>query len=149
MAGQKSNQSSKSEGRAAGSEKKGAARAARKKNRKVQHGIAHIQASFNNTLITMSDPQGNALAQASAGSEGFKGSRKSTPFAAQVAAEKVGKITKESFGMLSIAVYINGPGPGRESVIKTFIALGYKITEIRDVTGIPHNGPRPPKKRRV
>jgi len=121
----------------------------RKKTRKVPHGIAHVQASFNNTLVTITDPQGNALGQASSGSEGFKGSRKSTPFAAQIAAEKVGKVAKENFAMLSIAVYINGPGPGRESVIKSFIALGFKITEIRDVTGIPHNGPRPPKKRRI
>jgi small subunit ribosomal protein S11 len=132
------------------SKKKVASRGgARKKTRKVPHGIAHVQASFNNTLVTITDPQGNALAQASAGSEGFKGSRKSTPFAAQIAAEKVGKISKENFAMISIAVYINGPGPGRESVIKSFIALGFKITEIRDVTGIPHNGPRPPKKRRI
>ena len=132
------------------SKKKVASRGAvRKKTRKVPHGIAHVQASFNNTLVTVTDPQGNALGQASSGSEGFKGSRKSTPFAAQIAAEKVGKVAKENFAMISIAVYINGPGPGRESVIKSFIALGFKITEIRDVTGIPHNGPRPPKKRRI
>ena len=131
------------------SKKKVASRTARKKTRKVPHGIAYVQASFNNTLITITDPQGNALSQASAGSEGFKGSRKSTPFAAQVAAEKVGKISKDNFAMLSVAVYVNGPGPGREAVIKSFIAVGFKITEIRDVTGIPHNGPRPPKKRRI
>jgi small subunit ribosomal protein S11 len=131
------------------SKKKVISRTLRKKTRKVAHGIAHVQASFNNTVITITDPQGNALAWATAGSEGFKGSRKSTPFAAQVAAEKVGKITKENFTMISVAVYVNGPGPGREAVIKSFIAVGFKITEIRDVTGIPFNGPRPPKKRRI
>jgi small subunit ribosomal protein S11 len=131
------------------SKKKVASRTARKKVRKVPNGVVHVQASFNNTLITVADPQGKVLAQASAGSEGFKGSRKSTPFAAQVAAEKVGKASKELFGMVSIIVRVKGPGPGRESVIKTFIALGFKIILIQDVTGIPHNGPRPPKKRRI
>jgi small subunit ribosomal protein S11 len=126
-----------------------ASRAAKKKTRKVQYGIVHIQASFNNTLITVTDTQGNALSQASSGSEGFKGSRKSTPFAAQVATEKVCKIVKENFGIISVAVYVKGPGPGREGVLKTIVAMGIKITEIRDDTGIPHNGPRPPKKRRV
>lgn len=120
----------------------------RKKARKVPHGIAHIQASFNNTLVTITDPQGNALGQASAGSEGFKGSRKSTPFAAQIAAEKVGKAVKEGCGMMTIEIYIKGPGPGRESTIK-ILATIFKLTGIRDVTGIPHNGPRPPKKRRI
>lgn len=124
-------------------------RAAKKKTRKVQHGVVHVLASFNNTLITITDSQGNTLAQASSGSEGFKGSRKSTPFAAQVATEKVCKIAKENFGIISVAVQVRGPGPGREGVLKTVVLMGIKITEIRDETGIPHNGPRPPKKRRV
>lgn len=121
----------------------------KRKARKVPQGIAHVQASYNNTLITMTDLQGNGLGQASAGSEGFSGSRKSTPFAAQVAAEKLGRNVKETYGMISVVVYIKGPGPGREAVIKAFIAAGLKVTEIRDATGIPHNGPRDPKKRRV
>lgn len=136
-------------GKAEDSKKKAVSRGGvRKKARKVPHGIVHVQASFNNTLVTITDPQGNALGQASSGSEGFKGSRKSTPFAAQIAAEKIGKAVKENCAMLSVAVYVNGPGPGREAVIKIMAAL-FKITEIRDVTGIPHNGPRPPKKRRI
>jgi small subunit ribosomal protein S11 len=121
----------------------------KRKARKVPQGIAHVQASYNNTLITMTDLQGNGLGQASSGSEGFSGSRKSTPFAAQVAAEKLGRNVKEIYGLVSIVVYIKGPGPGREAVIKAFIAAGLKVSEIRDVTGIPHNGPRDPKKRRV
>lgn len=122
---------------------------ARKKVKKVvTDGIAHIHASFNNTIITITDRQGNALCWATAGGSGFRGSRKSTPFAAQVAAERVGNDAKE-FGMKSLDVHVNGPGPGRESTIRAFIALGYKITQLKDVTSIPHNGCRPPKKRRV
>jgi len=127
---------------------KKAPRGSKKKSRRVQHGIAHVRSSFNNTIITISDLQGNALASKSAGAD-FKGSRKSTPFAAQVAAETVGKLVQENHGMELLAIQIKGPGPGRESVIKVFMGLGFKITEISDKTGIPHNGPRPPKKRRI
>ena len=126
----------------------GRARGKRSK-RSVPEGIAHIHASFNNTIITFTDKQGNKLCESSAGKMGFKGSRKSTPFAAQVAAESVGKIAKDDFGMKVITVLVKGPGPGRESSVRAFIALGYKILEIVDATGIPHNGCRPPKKRRV
>jgi len=123
---------------------------ARKKNRGTfSEGIAHIHASFNNTIITISDRQGNALAWATSGGSGFRGSRKSTPFAAQVAAEKAGTVARDDFGMRTLIVFIKGPGPGRESSVRALIALGFKITEISDVTGIPHNGCRPAKKRRV
>jgi small subunit ribosomal protein S11 len=120
----------------------------KKKSKRVQHGIAHVRSSFNNTIVTITDLQGNALASKSAGAD-FKGSRKSTPFAAQVAAEAVGKLVQENHGMELLAIQIKGPGPGRESVIKVFMGLGFKITEISDKTGIPHNGPRPAKKRRI
>ncbi len=116
--------------------------------RKVHDGRVSIQATFNNTLITVSDMQGNVLSQSSAGACGFKGSRKSTPYAAQVAGETVGKVAKD-MGMMSVEVYVKGPGPGRESAIRAFISLGFKITKIVDATGIPHNGTRPPKERRV
>lgn len=122
---------------------------ARKRIKKdVSDGIAHIHASFNNTIITITDRKGNTLAWATAGGAGFRGSRKSTPFAAQVAAEKAGGTVKE-FGMKNMDVYIKGPGPGRESAIRSLNNLGFKITNIIDVTPIPHNGCRPPKKRRV
>lgn len=122
---------------------------ARKRIKKdVSDGIAHIHASFNNTIITITDRKGNTLAWATAGGAGFRGSRKSTPFAAQVAAEKAGSTVKE-FGMKNMDVYIKGPGPGRESAIRSLNNLGFKITNIIDVTPIPHNGCRPPKKRRV
>ncbi len=114
----------------------------------VVDGIAHIHASFNNTIITISDRQGNVLSWATSGGAGFRGSRKSTPFAAQVASEAAGK-TALDFGMKNIEVRIKGPGPGRESSVRALNALGYKITNIIDVTPIPHNGCRPPKKRRV
>ena len=117
-----------------------------KKN--VVDGIAHIHASFNNTIITITDRQGNALAWATAGGSGFRGSRKSTPFAAQVAAERVGNVIKE-FGVKNLEVNVKGPGPGRESAVRALNASGFKITNIMDVTPIPHNGCRPPKKRRV
>jgi small subunit ribosomal protein S11 len=110
--------------------------------------MAHIHASFNNTIVTLSDRQGNALAWATAGGSGFRGSRKSTPFAAQVAAERAGEAAKE-YGLKNIEVFVKGPGPGRESAIRALNAVGYKITNITDVTPIPHNGCRPPKKRRV
>jgi len=122
---------------------------AKKKVKKVVvDGIAHIHASFNNTIITLSDRQGNVLSWATSGGAGFRGSRKSTPFAAQVASEAAGRTALE-FGLKNLEVRIKGPGPGRESSVRALNALGYKITNIVDVTPIPHNGCRPPKKRRV
>lgn len=117
-----------------------------KKN--VVDGVAHIHASFNNTIVTITDRQGNTLAWATSGGSGFRGSRKSTPFAAQVAAERVGNVIKE-FGVKNLEVNVKGPGPGRESAVRALNASGFKITNIMDVTPIPHNGCRPPKKRRV
>jgi small subunit ribosomal protein S11 len=114
----------------------------------VVDGIAHVHASFNNTIITLSDRQGNVLSWATSGGAGFRGSRKSTPFAAQVAAEAAGKAALD-FGLKNLEVRVKGPGPGRESSVRALNALGYKITNIIDVTPIPHNGCRPPKKRRV
>jgi small subunit ribosomal protein S11 len=125
------------------------AQRARKKGKKnVAEGIAHVHASFNNTIITITDRQGNALSWATSGSSGFKGSRKSTPFAAQVAAEAAGKAAQE-YGVKNLEVRIKGPGPGRESAVRSLNAIGYKITSISDVTPVPHNGCRPPKRRRV
>jgi small subunit ribosomal protein S11 len=122
---------------------------AKKKVKKVVvDGIAHVHASFNNTIITLSDRQGNVLSWATSGGAGFRGSRKSTPFAAQVAAEAAGR-TALDFGLKNLEVRVKGPGPGRESSVRALNALGYKITNIIDVTPIPHNGCRPPKKRRV
>ena len=124
-------------------------RTGKKKERKnIPVGIAHIQATFNNTIITFTDTRGNAVSWGSAGQAGFKGSRKSTPFAAQVAADRAGKAAQE-FGLKNIEVFVKGPGPGRESAIRALNAAGFKITNITDVTPIPHNGCRPPKKRRV
>ncbi|MDW8479933.1 MAG: 30S ribosomal protein S11 [Xanthomonadales bacterium] len=120
----------------------------KKVKRMVSDAIAHIQASFNNTVVTITDRQGNALAWATAGSSGFRGSRKSTPFAAQVAADKAGRAALE-FGVKNLEVRIKGPGPGRESAVRSLHALGYRVTNIIDVTPIPHNGCRPPKRRRV
>ncbi len=111
-------------------------------------GIAHIHASFNNTIITITDRQGNALSWATAGGCGFRGSRKSTPFAAQIAAERAGKAAQD-FGVQNLEVRVCGPGPGRESAVRSLNSIGFKITNIEDVTPIPHNGCRPPKKRRV
>lgn len=125
-----------------------ATRARKRVKKEVSDGIAHIHASFNNTIITITDRKGNALAWATAGGSGFRGSRKSTPFAAQVAAEKAGSTAKE-YGMKHLDVLIKGPGPGRESAVRSLNNLGFKITNITDVTPIPHNGCRPPKKRRV
>lgn len=122
---------------------------AKKKVKKVVvDGIAHVHASFNNTIITLSDRQGNVLSWATSGGAGFRGSRKSTPFAAQVAAEAAGRTALE-YGLKNLEVRVKGPGPGRESSVRALNALGYKITNIIDVTPIPHNGCRPPKKRRV
>ena len=116
--------------------------------RSVAEGVAHIHASCNNTIVTITDRQGNALAWATAGGQGFRGSRKSTPFAAQVAAEVAGKAAQE-YGVKNVDVLVKGPGPGRESAVRALGALGYKINSISDITPIPHNGTRPPKKRRV
>jgi small subunit ribosomal protein S11 len=121
----------------------------RKKVKKtVVDGVAHIHASFNNTIVTITDRQGNTLSWATSGGSGFRGSRKSTPFAAQIASQKAGEVAKE-FGMQNLDVVIKGPGPGRESAVRALNSLGFKITNITDVTPIPHNGCRPPKKRRV
>jgi len=120
----------------------------KKVKKTVVDGIAHVHASFNNTIITITDRQGNALSWATSGGAGFRGSRKSTPFAAQVAAETAGR-TALDYGLKNLEVRVKGPGPGRESSVRALNALGYKITNITDVTPIPHNGCRPPKKRRV
>ena len=123
-------------------------RSKKKIRKNVSDAIAHIHASFNNTIITITDRQGNALCWATSGGAGFKGSRKSTPFAAQVAAESAGKVAVEC-GVKNIEVRIKGPGPGRESTVRALNALGIRITQISDVTPVPHNGCRPPKKRRI
>ncbi len=125
-----------------------AAKKPKKARKNVLDGIAHIHASFNNTIITITDRQGSARAWASSGGQGFKGSRKSTPFAAQVAAEKAGNAAQEH-GLKNVEVRVGGPGPGRESAVRALNGCGLKITSIEDVTPIPHNGCRPPKKRRV
>ncbi len=127
---------------------KTASRTRKKVKKNVTDGIAHVHASFNNTIITITDRQGNVLAWATSGGSGFRGSRKSTPFAAQIAAEKVGNLVKE-FGVKNLDVRVKGPGPGRESAVRSLNARGFKITSITDVTPIPHNGCRPPKRRRV
>ncbi|TPE49991.1 30S ribosomal protein S11 [Maribrevibacterium harenarium] len=128
---------------------KPATRNTKKKVKKtVVDGVAHVHASFNNTIVTITDRQGNALSWATAGGSGFRGSRKSTPFAAQVAAERAGTAAQE-FGLKNVDVMIKGPGPGRESAVRALNALGLRINNITDVTPIPHNGCRPPKKRRV
>jgi small subunit ribosomal protein S11 len=123
-------------------------RVKKKVKKNVAEGIAHVQSSFNNTIITITDRQGNALSWATSGGAGFKGSRKSTPFAAQVAAEAAGKAAQEC-GVKNLEVKIKGPGPGRESAVRALNAAGFKITSIQDVTPVPHNGCRPPKKRRI
>ena len=120
----------------------------KKVKKNFQSGIAHIQSTFNNTIVTITDVSGNVVAWSSAGVRGFKGSRKSTPFAAQLAAEDAAKKAQEH-GMRQIAVYVKGPGAGRESALRALQAAGFKISLIRDVTPIPHNGCRPPKRRRV
>ncbi|HEX7375074.1 MAG TPA: 30S ribosomal protein S11 [Steroidobacteraceae bacterium] len=126
----------------------GAAKTRKKVKRSVSDGVAHIHASFNNTIVTITDRQGNTLSWATSGGCGFRGSRKSTPFAAQVAAEKAGTAAQE-FGLRTVEVKVRGPGPGRESAVRALNAAGLKVTSIEDVTPIPHNGCRPPKKRRV
>jgi len=128
--------------------KPAAGKAKKKIKRVVTDGIVHVQASFNNTIVTITDRQGNALSWATAGGAGFRGSRKSTPFAAQVASEKAGRVAVD-YGVKNVEVRIKGPGPGRESSVRALNALGIKVTSITDITPIPHNGCRPPKKRRV
>ena len=127
---------------------KEATRVRRRERKNISSGVAHVNATFNNTMITITDAQGNTIAWASAGSQGFKGSRKSTPFAAQVAAEAVGRKAMEH-GMRTLEVEVRGPGSGRESALRALQAVGFTITSIRDVTPIPHNGCRPRKRRRV
>ena len=128
--------------------KPGAKGTRKKITKTVVDGIAHVHASFNNTIITITDRQGNTLSWATAGGSGFRGSRKSTPFAAQVAAVRAGEAAKE-YGLKNLDVQVKGPGPGRESAVRALNACGYNISNITDVTPIPHNGCRPPKKRRV
>jgi small subunit ribosomal protein S11 len=125
-----------------------AAKQRKKAKRAVVDGIAHIYATFNNTVVTITDRQGSTLSWSTAGSCGFKGSRKSTPFAAQVAAERAGTAAQE-YGLKNLEVRVSGPGPGRESAVRSLNAVGLRITNIEDITPIPHNGCRPPKKRRV
>lgn len=128
---------------------KGAKKVRRKRERKnVDRGAAHIKSTFNNTIVTITDTQGNAISWASAGGLGFRGSRKSTPFAAQSAAETAGKVATDH-GMKSVEVYVKGPGAGREAAIRALQAVGLEVSIIKDVTPIPHNGCRPPKRRRV
>jgi len=133
----------------AATRRRGSARAVLKKDAKnIAQGVAHVQATFNNTIVTITDPQGNVVAWASAGGVGFKGSRKSTPFAAQTASENAAQKAM-SHGMKEVKVYVKGPGAGREAAIRALQAAGLEITAIKDVTPIPHNGCRPPKRRRV
>src|SRR5210317_1824541 len=123
-------------------------RTRKKVKKQVADGLAHIHASFNNTIITITDRQGNALSWATSGGSGFRGARKSTPFAAQVAAERAGNAALE-YGLKNLDVFVKGPGPGREAAVRALNAVGFKISNITDVTPIPHNGCKPPKKRRV
>jgi small subunit ribosomal protein S11 len=124
-------------------------RTARRERKNVPHGQAHIHASFNNTIVTITDLQGNTLCWASSGCSGFKGSRKSTPFAAQLAAQSVAGVARSEFNVREVDVFVKGPGPGRESSIRSLQAGGLTVTSITDITPLPHNGCRPPKKRRV
>lgn len=128
--------------------KKTAATRRRREKKNIASGAAHIQSTFNNTIVTISDTQGNVVSWASAGEMGFRGSRKSTPFAAQTAAETAAKIAKD-YGMKTVEVYVKGPGAGREAAIRALQTAGLEVTMIKDVTPIPHNGCRPPKRRRV
>lgn len=129
--------------------KKARQRGKKKERRTIPHGIAHITSSFNNTIISITDMQGNVVSWASAGNVGFKGSRKSTPYAAQQAGEKAARIAVDTFGMRKVDVRVKGPGSGRETAIRSMQANGLEVSGIRDVTPIPHNGCRPPKRRRV
>ncbi len=127
----------------------GGRRVTRRERRSVPKGQVHIHATFNNTIITVTDTQGNALTWASAGTVGFKGSRKSTPFAAQLAAQNAARAAASEYNMREVDVFVKGPGPGRESAVRALVPAGLQIQSINDVTPIPHNGTRPPKKRRV
>ena len=129
--------------------KKARQRGKKKERRSIPNGVAHITSSFNNTIISITDPGGNVLSWASAGNVGFKGSRKSTPYAAQQAAEKAARVVVDQFGMRKVDVRVKGPGSGRETAIRSLQATGLEVGVIRDVTPIPHNGCRPPKRRRV
>ena len=128
--------------------KPGGRRPRKRERKNVSHGVVHIKSSFNNTIVTITDAQGNTIAWSSSGQQGFKGSRKSTPFAAQIAAEHAGRLAQEC-GVKNLEVRIKGPGPGRESALRALQAAGFTVTSIRDVTPIPHNGCRPRKRRRV
>ena len=123
-------------------------RTKRKERKNIEHGVAHIRSTFNNTIVTITDTKGNAVSWATAGGMGFRGSRKSTPFAAQMAAEQAGKAAMEH-GMKQVEVFVKGPGAGREAAIRSLQAAGLEVNSIKDVTPIPHNGCRPPKRRRV
>ncbi len=127
---------------------KAAGRVRRKERKNITAGVAHVSATFNNTKVTITDAQGNTIAWSSAGSQGFKGSRKSTPYAAQMAAESAGRKAQDH-GMRTLQVEVKGPGSGRESALRALQSVGFEITSIKDVTPIPHNGCRPPKRRRV
>jgi small subunit ribosomal protein S11 len=131
-----------------GRRRPGPRRGPRRERRNIPRGQAHIQATFNNTIITLTDPLGNTVAWASAGTAGFKGSRKSTPYAAQLAAQQAARAAQDN-GMRELDVFVKGPGPGREAAIRALQAAGFVVRSITDVTPIPHNGCRPPKKRRV
>ena len=133
----------------AGAAKKGAVRTKRRERKNIEKGQVHIRASFNNTIVTITDLKGNAISWASAGGLGFRGSRKSTPYAAQMVAETAAKAAVENCGLKTVEVYVKGPGAGRESAIRALQATGLEVTLIKDVTPIPHNGCRPPKRRRV
>ena len=128
--------------------KKGAVTRRRREKKNIEKGAVHIQSTFNNTIVTITDVQGNAVSWASAGEMGFRGSRKSTPFAAQTAAETAAKVAID-YGMKTVEVYVKGPGSGREAAIRALQTVGLEVTMIKDVTPIPHNGCRPPKRRRV
>lgn len=128
--------------------RKQAAKGRQKEKKSILNGVAHIHATFNNTLVTITDPQGNVIAWSSAGNANFKGSRKGTPFAAQVAAEKASRMAQEH-GLKKIGVLVRGPGSGRETAIRSLQASGLEVTSIQDITPVPHNGCKPPKKRRV
>lgn len=142
-------ESGKGKSGSTGTGKAGAGKSRKKVKRQISDGIAHIYSSFNNTIVTITDVQGNAVAWASAANCGYKGSRKSTPFAASEAAQKAGQIAVDNYGMKNVQARVRGPGPGRESAIRALNAIGLKIISITDVTGVPFNGCRDPKRRRV
>lgn len=134
---------------ARGQQRRRGRRTARRERRSVPKGQVHIHATFNNTIITITDPQGNTVCWASSGTAGFKGSRKSTPFAAQLAAQSAARTAASEFNMREVDVFVKGPGPGRDSAVRALNPSGLTVTSINDITPIPHNGTRPPKKRRV